>query len=775
MQPKYVRTLLQLLITAGLLALARKQLLTWYAFQHKQDYLIFILLIVSALLLNVRLVSNTLRSHLRDVPRGRWIGAAPLLFLCLPWPDWLQINELTYEYNWHLELFHQAVFLYSAFLLFSAFASLRNRLWKTADRLIGALCRWRGISGVLCFFFFCACSWIALFVFDRTLLNTDSAAHFFQAKIFSHYRSYAPAPSPLDFFTFDSDELVVKEGRWFGMFLPGFAMMLGAALKARAEWLLCPLLGALSLAIWSAYAKRWYGERPAIWLALLAITSPFLLVMFSVLMVQVPELFFCSAVIYLCRRETEETSALRLCGLFLCLISAVLVRGFSMIPFLAPILAYVAWKKIQMRSLLFPIVIISGIVAGVAFLSFFNWKTTGDPLVPGYTLELNMKYGFSEMVGRTHTVSKGLENSALLILGLNLWLTGFVSGAIFFLIFFLMTSKQIDLWDKLLFSSFAILIVFYFFYYNIDLIYGPRFLFPVALFLLLFLARHIHENSTVAAVFILFLMISPFLRLQSFLEKCSPSIYQNGPLQSEINRLGNQKTLVFLRPEINQEFISWNDPFLKAPVILCRDLDERNQEVIARFPQHQPSYFGLQVHMEKTQMVPEYRVTKERSKTSRPISLMQLAMFLRLSQAQHDKDIFDIQYMASISPSQVASQLAFLNQEQDKLVGMKDYARDFKAGLILTSKFLLAARMEYYNSGDLWTETLDFHKASEDFRSAIQAFERSGDIGKPVMGALHKVFKRVDQNDDQQIADAELRAYLEKKIQVLRIREYRQP
>src|SRR5205823_6276372 len=162
---------------------------------------------------------------------------------------------------------------------------------------------------------------------------------------------------------------------------------------------------------------------------LLFLFSPFLLLMSSTIMVHSPELFLASSLIYLFRRQLEESTLVRSVAILILLLVGMLVRGFALLPFLLPLLVFCGaqyFKKRQIDSL---IAIVAGIAIGAALLGWFQWKTTGSPFVPGYRLVYkDYHYGFGKSLeGQVHTPLRGLENSSNELLGLNDWLTGWPS------------------------------------------------------------------------------------------------------------------------------------------------------------------------------------------------------------------------------------------------------------------------------------------------------------------------------------------------------------
>jgi hypothetical protein len=297
------------------------------------------------------------------------------------------------------------------------------------------------------------------------------------------------------------------------------------------------------------------------------------------------------------------------------------------------------------------------------------------------------------------------------------------------------------------------------------------------LFFLLLLARHLNfeydsassfQNRLLCVAIISFFLSTPFA-LPSFLKGCSPSNYQNGDLHQSLATLEERKALVFLRHPVNQEFISWNDPFLKEGPILCRDLGAKNAQAIAAFPQHKPMYFGLLFERHNNQLSPEFGISDHaQTATNLPYSLMRLGLFLLTSQSDRSKDIFDIEYSLGSSPDTVEQQLAYLEaQEKSELLKRQTYSRDFKLGLIHTAKLLLNPRHAYYQRGNHDWQNSNLVHFRSSLTNAIHFLEASGEVGKPVIGAVMRIYRRVDQDDNHYLSDSEISEFLKRKIEVL--------
>ena len=160
---------------------------------------------------------------------------------------------------------------------------------------------------------------VAVDVLERVPHVQDSVTYLFQAQTLARGRLYAPAP-PLAATdagaAFAQEFLLVRDGRWFGKYPPGYPAVLAVGVRAGAPWLVNPLLAALTVALVYALARRLGGSAYPAWsaalAALLLATSPFFVVMSGSLMAHPAELLWTA--------------------LFMCAWTAALARGASWRP-----------------------------------------------------------------------------------------------------------------------------------------------------------------------------------------------------------------------------------------------------------------------------------------------------------------------------------------------------------------------------------------------------------------------------------------------------------
>lgn len=757
------------------LLLAWFKLNHWYAYLHPVDYWLFALSFVAAFITGP---SGQIRYLFKGAGLARTVVAAGLMALALPWGEWLRLALPNAREDWSRQLLFEFSLLYGSFLVLRAAPVLRFFL---KNQVVGALNRsssrkfWYFILPV---FFFCFTSWIVLVTFDKTLSIQDAAAHMFQAKVFRAGHLFAPAPPAPAAFTSVGDMLILHDGKWYSMYLPGFSMLLAAAMWVRLEWLVCPALGAGTLAIWIVYCRKWHEKWISPVLGILFIFSPMLVLMYSSNMVHCAELFFASCTIFLCRQLSERPAKRDMLLLFLSLFLGIITRGFSFVPFVAPALAYAAWKRINDRLAVFALSVIVAALAGVVLIAAYQWKTTGDPARAAYELEYQppMFYGFHGItLGQVHTPLRGLENTSNNWLGMNTWLTGWPAGALFFLVLFILKEKRIQAWDVVLFLCCVALAVFYFFFVFQDLVRGPRFWFPMAPILLLFVARGVFVEDNRIRSYVVTLAFLSFVAavvfyVPRYIKKYSPAPTQPGQLHAELQKLGNQKTLIFLDKHVPQQLVNWNDPFFRENLVFCSDRGPLNSEVVRAFPGYVSKYFRESQSIKKSVLTSGYRLVD----TPDPdppghISLFNFALMIQSANAYRDDDLFDLSYVQFLAADTAADQLRYLTDMNDSDTSESKVRQALRTGLIHSARMVLLPKRACEQRRDQWQQGLNVAEFRSELLEASASFRAAGETGKALLEQIQKISQRIDQDDDGALSDQEILGFLTRKVQILQL------
>lgn len=750
----------------GLLWWSGRFLSTWYFARIRSDYVGFAATLICGLLLAC---GHRLPSLLRNTPLHRILLSAFLLFLLLPWGEWLRLNFGASREDWSRQLYHQVLFLYGVIACLRLLPGFQERLVSFAHRLLERAAKMNITYWIfpLCFFLFSA--WIGVFLYGKTPLVQDTAAQIFQARIFAAGRVTAPAPPVSEAFDYRGTFLAIYQGRWFCMYQPGLSLLLVPFLWIRIEWLMCPLMGAITMAIWMDFIRRWHNAPLAVTFAFLFLFSPFFFIMSSTIMIHTPELLIASGLIYVLRRQVE--APMRLAWLWLVALGVLLmlVRGFSMIPFLAPVLLYTSYQLAKQRRWSSPVALVCGVAVGAALLAAYHFETTGNPWVPPYRIvHPDYRYGFGPTLeGQVHTPARGLENTSNHVLGLNERLNGWYSGSVVFLIWLLLSRRKFARWDVLLLLCCLCLAVFYFFFVIQDLAFGPRYFYALSPILLLFIAYTLDagnpDHRLAAGVLVVSLLSFFPLNLLKSLVVYHPTSNQSKVLADELKNVEQRKVVVFL-DKSNQNFINWNDPFLHGNYVLCRDLNGKNGDVLARFPGYQGLYFRPTSAGGYQEI--RYRLSDkaQESKAKSGVSLFSLAMTIQQAASYPDKDLFDIAYITGFGSTECAAQLADLRAKEATLDFGRNYQRQFALGLVHIGQMLLLPRCAVIQNGGNWASGFDFSDFRGQYSIATQQMQQAGEVGKPMLHEMQQAFERMDKNRDRILSDQEIADFFDDKF-----------
>jgi hypothetical protein len=706
-----------------------------------------------------------------QITPGKAAFLSILLLLLLPWGEWFQLNTHSAREHWSRIFLVQTAFLYGAVFVLDSFPVVTDALHRLFSRIILFLSADYVLFAFPVLFFF-LCAYLSTAIYHHTPVITDSAAYLFQAKIFSKLHIDATAPPLPDFFTYPGDQVVLLSGRWFGMNFPGFSILLTPAIWLHSEWLLLPFLGALTLTIWILYAKRWYGSKIAALLAILFVSSPFLLILYSNLLVNGAEVAVASCVIYFCRREIEDHRLLRSVTVFVLLVLGILIRPFSFSIFVLPIVGYTAWSLWKQKTIRFSIVMACAFVMGVLLLLLYNWRLTGNPFVVPYTLEYpDQRIGFGKAAaGQLHTPARALENLSDSLLGLDFWVSGFYCGSLIFLVLYVLRTDKFEIWDHIFLLSAIGIAGFYFLYFFQDLIFGPRFYAFLAPILMLIAARTAFSTNGKSSIIsgLLFLSIIAALpaRIPHLINRYDPANTITGNLNDSLKKMDpKKKVLLFTDQRMRQEFVAWNDPFLRDPVIFCRDLESRNNEMLSAFPDYQPLFYRRKEDFDNT--TNQFVVAPNpSSRIPGAFSFFRLVQSILAARNYPARDCVDIVYSELLYMDPGKLQLQYLETKLADATERQNYQQSFREGLLHLGRVFLLPEIISEESPDGSLENLDTQRMRDELQRARVSFSKSGDIGKLIVEQIKKIEIRMDSNDDQNISDAELRRFFSTKIRV---------
>ncbi|HEY3083465.1 MAG TPA: glycosyltransferase family 39 protein [Chloroflexota bacterium] len=428
----------------------------------------------------------------------------------------------------------------------------------------------------------------------------DSVAYLFQAKIFATGRLWADLPPMPEFF--EHEFVVMRDGRWFGKYPPGFPALLSLGVLAGVPWLVSPLLAGLTSLATYALGARAAGRPVGLLAALLLLFSPFYLFLSGEFMAHTAGLalamFF--ALAYLHADRGSRSGAI-LAGLALG--GGALVRPWTALLLAAPFgLDLLLRLHRQPRSTLRLAALMAvGLAPPLAAYVGWNWVMAGGPFAN--TMELwwpTDKLGFGPDKGLTgHTPLNGLYNSLRNLSELSSHAFGWPGVFTFLFALVPFATARAGRWDRIWLASWLALMVGYFFWWADGVMYGPRFYFEAIGFMALLSARGLAVLAELggragrvlaAALLGALLLFCAYLYLPVQLPLLRGYNYVSRVSLDAVERAGIHHAVVFVDTGGVYEWwnygmvFSANSPRLDTDVIYARDLGPGDARLMQLYP-----------------------------------------------------------------------------------------------------------------------------------------------------------------------------------------------
>ncbi len=337
---------------------------------------------------------------------------------------------------------------------------------------------------------------IARVVFAGRPLLIDEVVQLFQARIYAAGHLWLPVATHREFFSILH---VVDTGdKVYSQFPPGGPAMLTLGELVHAPWLVGPVCGAISVALFTRLVKLTDPDAsPAFRFGatLLFAVAPFGAFMFGSHMNHTTTLMWLMVatlgVAHVAQSATPRIGWAFVNGLGLGV--AATIRPLDALAFALPAAAWLLWLAWHDKRR-WTDVFVSGAGVAIPFaaMMWVNGQTTGSPLLFGYEVLWGKAHGLGFHTapwGMTHTPSRGLELLSLYVTRLQTYLFETPFPAMIPVIAALALTKRLSALDRYLLASAALLGALYFAYWHDGFFLGPRFVFPWLPVLVLSAAR----------------------------------------------------------------------------------------------------------------------------------------------------------------------------------------------------------------------------------------------------------------------------------------------
>lgn len=453
-------------------------------------------------------------------------------------------------------------------------------------------------------------------LFDSMPHVTDATCHYFQAKIFSSGRMYAPVPACYEFFV-QHNMIMTADGKWFARYPPGTALLLACGFVLHLGWLMLPLATGLAVASLFYLARTFYSPVTARSATVLFALSPLSLLLGASYMSHIPFLAFFLlglAVFFAMRSGRARGRIARWIGFTvagsslgfsaLCrpqdfaLLGVVCILGWAWSP-------RSTWWGVATDALR----MLPGLMLAATIMLYANAVYYGNPFALGYGFSeagslvpgIRVSYGFSE----GFTVAEAGRNFIFTMTKLNQALFGWPCS--FFFVPLLLFARDIGRRECFAVMGAVFLFGFFFFYSYPALEYEARFYLLATPLLAVLTVRGVQgtirlagqllrgdelgAQSLVAGVlfaFVGYALVEYWPRhivptYAGDYEQASPVIHRIAIEQ------GLKDAIVLIRAEGKDKFryssgFPFNDPRLTNSVIYARDLPGKNRCLKEHFP-----------------------------------------------------------------------------------------------------------------------------------------------------------------------------------------------
>jgi len=417
------------------------------------------------------------------VRRAPWlaVGAALTLLPALPIASWVRAPDPGPPWGLNVQawLLGVPIVVLLAVLAGRLAVNLRVKLPAITPRHRVALLG--GLAAALV----ALATFVAQWAFAANPQLVDEMAQLFQARAFLAGRLAAPAPEHPEFFLFL--HTWITPAGWVSQFPPGHAALLAVGMLARAEWLVNPALGGLSLLLVYALARKWYGPRIALIAAVLWAASGWVVAMSATYMNHASAALFALAawVLALGHRKPRAVR-LALAGLALAAIGVTrpLDAAAAAMPVAAGLLSRRPWRALA--------AVAAGTVPLLLVLAYVNWRLYGHPLQFGYGAfhGEEQRLGFHvDPFGHAFTPLVALSNLAVAVRRLHIYLFEWPLPALLPLAVWALAARHRHRSDLLLVTGIAAVPALYFFYWHSGFYPGPRYYYLLAPLLVIATAR----------------------------------------------------------------------------------------------------------------------------------------------------------------------------------------------------------------------------------------------------------------------------------------------
>ena len=424
---------------------------------------------------------------------------------------------------------------------------------------------------------------ISFVVFQDSISSSDEWSYLVQAHIFS--RGQLAVPSPIHRKFFDHIH-IVNNGRYYSKYPPGWPCLLAIGVRLGVPRLINPLLGAGTLLLLYAMAKKLYTPQIALLASLFALASPYFLFNTASYFSHTASLFFVALLLFLLMKGWEERSSLYFFLAGLSGSASFLVRPFDQCAVLIPVAIFLVVSRLH-RHLATRHAASFGLGHLNGFLLFLVYNTlqNGHPFVTGYHVADSW---MDRWVGPEVWMWRYI---VYYLAKLLTWSFPFLP-LLALVTLFSAEPERVKQWERCLASIlFALIIAYALIAFPEGPAYGPRYYYSGFLAIPLLGAKgfvRLCETSKIRLripllVGTILLNIGIVLPYHSTL--ASREIYAQNDFERQVQRLSPGPALVFLPPDPESGLAPTRNTIdFQSAIVYAIDRGEKNSLLIQAYP-----------------------------------------------------------------------------------------------------------------------------------------------------------------------------------------------